>query len=722
MSDTPITDRILTDPIAVPPEIDVRLRRIERQAREARDRLRASAPGGASGCVELDRSLVDLESFLENEKESPLHRLSNRPLSQLEVGGPAWRSFERRSETLLKRAARALEIYPSLRALHRRTETMRPHYQPLLPQAWATELQRARLEPRDLASLRTAREVEAAAERLDVVRARLDDLLRLVPQPMRTVAEPAEDADGFATRQEVIANAERRLRERSVFAAATLPRERLHSVTERHLDVLAQGRRDAGPSSPAEVVVQHLANDAASLVAPMTAPVAGDVQVWAALLSAAERNRAVPVAWRPRRKGATTRDPAGVGENQFFAVPVGDQFVLLTRRVRSAVTVWSHGIAVGSTVQCRVFGREALDYRLASLDVEPLMQGLATEENGIWQHEQEARLRVLFKHGDDWYARLETPGRVRPVQQTPGTEIPPGALRVMRPAEATWSDRRISVTVTADAMNAFDITAATGTAAVPGEPTVLVRSGRNADRLEAEARFFRALARTVPGGGLHPFGPGRTTQGDDAWLYHPPMALPPSRQPAIDAWTSQHRSLAALELLRTAAAVWRTGHALIAWHWDAFRIGVVTGPNGDLRPRFVLAAAPLVTRFGNVSPPVPLGGSRKTPVFPRIRFRGLPPEFEARPTARPEVDAFALGCQLLDTLAKTQIPSDARWLDWTEMLQAVEESSAYFEHSRLAQRIAFWLAERLPERLVGLAGRIGEAAGQSPGGRPARRL
>src|SRR5688572_10946205 len=92
-SRSPIVDRALIDPLAIPSGVDLWLRRIEETAWDLLERSREALDGSTTTLIVLRESRDELATLLEDERRSTLHRILRRPLGQLELDTPAARSF-----------------------------------------------------------------------------------------------------------------------------------------------------------------------------------------------------------------------------------------------------------------------------------------------------------------------------------------------------------------------------------------------------------------------------------------------------------------------------------------------------------------------------------------------------------------------------------------------------------------------------------------------------
>jgi hypothetical protein len=160
---TPIVDRVLWDPLSIPPGVDAWLRHIEAGARRRAARLQTLE--GPDALPVLTESLEELTRFLEDERSSALLRVLRRPLRQLELGTAASRSFTRLAQSLFERADLAAKLQREAAAVRERIGIIVREFGERLPRSTVRHLRDAELTESALQRARQLSDLRALERR-----------------------------------------------------------------------------------------------------------------------------------------------------------------------------------------------------------------------------------------------------------------------------------------------------------------------------------------------------------------------------------------------------------------------------------------------------------------------------------------------------------------------------------------------------------------------------
>ncbi|MEJ7811626.1 MAG: hypothetical protein WKG32_14535 [Gemmatimonadaceae bacterium] len=715
---TPYVDEVLRDPLAVPPGVSAWLRDIESRARALHARV-FDTHGRTLPIPVLEEAARGIEHFLHDRTSGALHRTLRRPLGQLAPGTPASSSFGKYAHGLFERVEEALAVQAAADVLRRSIDELRERYAPRLPNLAEGTLRDARLTDDGVAKAHRVRDLERMTRRLQWANDRLERLLAELPPgaaPPLAPGHPLARAAGTPTLDELRAALSLRLEQRRNVTNSAGVAAELRRLAARHRDAL---RRAAGPEVHAEpatylVAAEHLA----SVAALPDAPVAGQydaVMLWFGLLHEARGavNTAISgPAWRPVPTDTVSTSPSDADDRELddddlidFVVPIDDRYALITKRIRSAVRVWTWGAArEGASVRVRAFG-EASTWQsaaLAQLDVAPCFGSLSPAEPAWYRSQRDAVLSLVEPDGEDWFARIDSPGTLVRLDVPAWKERcgSPGALRVLEEPHNVVPGTTLWVGPAPGYTQSF-LGFRTQTVRTPlmGHPVAWLRSGEATTSaaevaLEREHALFVRVAESSAGIALQPLGGGRIEESSTSgFLYARPLALRPEQSPPLADWLTRNQAVA-IDCLRSVArvlvAVRDAGFSLGQCHPDMFAFGMdwsdTTRPP---RPVAVLVSAPFAARLGTrfiaAASPGKLDGLQ----YPKVRFRGAVPAVLQGHAATPEVDAQAFGILALDVLAKQPIVEGSTWFIW-ELLPdfVIAKAAQVYSQPTIASAIA----------------------------------
>ncbi|HEY7769932.1 hypothetical protein, partial [Longimicrobium sp.] len=256
---TPLSDRVLRDPLAIPQGLESLLRAVERDAR--REHARMTALAARPDAIDAVRaSAADLHAFLHDELGSPLHRTLRRPLRQVAPGSAAAKNLDQARRWLVSRADRAATLQAEIDVVRGAVARLRDRFAAEMPRATRHALERARASESHLARLRRAVDAEPLHERLRAAERELERLMAHVPS---TVDEwqPGASWSEEATLGELLAALELRLRERGPAMQEQGRTAAVQRLTVRHVVALSRAA-PAGTAARREV---HVAAEQAAL-------------------------------------------------------------------------------------------------------------------------------------------------------------------------------------------------------------------------------------------------------------------------------------------------------------------------------------------------------------------------------------------------------------------------------------------------------------------------
>ncbi|HEX8317349.1 hypothetical protein [Longimicrobium sp.] len=661
---TPLSDRVLRDPLAVPQGLESLLRGVERDAR--REHARMAALAARPNAIDAVRaSAADIHAFLHDELGSPLHRTLRRPLRQVAPGSAAAKNLDQARRWLVSRAARAATLQAEIDVVRGAVVRLRDRFAAEMPRATQQALERARASEAHLARLRRAEDAEPLHERLRAAERELERLQAHVPG---TVDEwqPGASWSEEASLGELLAALELRLRERAPAVQEQGRRAAVQRLTVRHVVELAR----AAPAGTAAGRDVHVAAEQAALSlvrGHAQAHGSEDLPLWAAVLGGA--SDAVygggEFGWAPQLPPPAPAPDTDPGSTR-FVVPIDETYVLITVDLRSSVRVRDRRIALDKVVECAAFSPEgeADTLALARLDVQPLFAGFSPVP-GWYATETNARLQVIAEAGDRWIARVVRKGALRR-SRTPGWVPDPPArarLRVLgslaepsgaEPIEVGRQDRETRVFCGLETTR-VDLPFVDCAVAWLRSPGHTAWSG---EALAAEEEVFRAISRRVPFTVPRAIGPGRYPGTDtEGVLYVPPFGARLDESPPMETWL---RASYGRAQLGAAARLWtrvnKAGYALGVYHLDAmvFRTGW-SPPGGFPTAHAVATDAPYGCVLGQYY--------RRPPADPLYlpRYAGLgghvlPPGVAQGEVALPECEAQAFALFALDVLASRPLP------------------------------------------------------------------
>lgn len=698
---TPLSDRVLRDPLAVPQGLESLLRGVERDAR--REHARMTALAARPDAIDAVRaSAADLHAFLHDELGSPLHRTLRRPLRQVAPGSAAAKNLDQARRWLVTRAERAAALQAEIDVVRGAVARLRDRFAAEMPRATRQASERARASEAHLTNLRRAEDAEPLHERLRAAERELQRLLAHVPG---TVDEwqPGASWSEEASLGELLAAMELRLRERGPAIQEQGRRAAVRQLTVRHAVELS---RAAPPGTAAARDVHVAAEQAAlSLVRGHSqAHGSEDLALWAAVLGGA--SDAVygggGSGWAPQLPPPEPAPDTDPGSTR-FVVPIDDTYVLITADLRSSVRVRDRRIALDKVVECAAFSPEgeADTLALARLDVQPLFGGFSPLP-GWYATETNARLQVIAHAGDRWIARVVRQGALRR-NRTPGWVPEPPArarLRVLGSLAEPSGTERIEVGRRDQERRVFCgmETTRVDLPFVDCAVAWLRSRGRTAwsgEAVAAEAEVFRAISRRVPFTVPRAIGPGRCPETDaEGVLYVPPFGARLDESPPMETWL---RASYGRALLGAAARLWtrvnKAGYALGAYHLDAmvFRTGW-SPPGGFPTAHAVATDAPygcVLGQYYRRPPADPL----HLPRYAGLGGHVLPTGVAEGEVALPECEAQAFALFALDVLASRALPL-APVTPAVELAAMLPDFVNHFTQPALVRPLAEALASR----------------------------
>lgn len=696
---TPFVDRALSDPLGVPPGVAPWLRRIEENARELHERLADAISGEVRPVDAVEEAYDELRRFLFDYSGSALHRLLRRPISQLQLESPAARSFGRYSTSLFERASEAANVQLAAAKLGQDIDDLRRKFQGWFPRSLAQHLRGARLQPSDLGGARRLTDIRAMESRLK----RVESILAQLADQVSDIGAPTSvvDVDGDApTVQELQALTRIQLRRRNYPTSATssirrLQRIRWLNASQVNAIGTASGWRPSA-SKPAHFTAQLLAERALN---GMTGDeeAASDAPVWCGLLAAASVARAGTQngRWFPKLDLPVAHGRAVESVTTFFAVPVDQEYVLVTQQHKSPVAVMSRRIAVGEDVECglRDLGAEDCDTDAAAADINPLFHGFRRDRPARYTTKRRAVLKIVAQCGDGWYARITQPGQVQLASTNRGggqsNSRAISVLQARRSGAPQASE--LDLELSADAEWSFGgIRTRLVRAPIAGTGALWLRTASvsrdsGSRMLDAEHEFWRQISCSDPTMVPQAMGRGSSSPTDAGFLYSPPHAMSVGGSRPLSGWTATHPATFMRALARTFTALRDHRYCLGLYHLDAFFFGVSLGRRLEIKPKPVIVYGGAATRYGQ---PFRSLAKPEQVVYERIRFRGVPPPQAQGEVASAEADVTGLGLLFLELLAVRDLGAANQWYSWNELLDVVSTAPECFVRPTFAQQLA----------------------------------
>ena len=737
-SATPVSDAVLANPLAIPPGVGHWLREWELRLRAAlRDAQAHETPTRAVPA--WNEALAELRGLDPDAEGSVFRLLLLRPLWQLEEGSAARDTFERYVRTVLDRidAARALvrEIVP----LRAERDLLIEEFGTRFPNRLAEQLERVRARDVDIARLRRATDATRMRDRLARGRVVLE----------RFAALAGPEADTGAAR-DVRADGERETIAEMAAALALAERERrqlvLHPVAlrahRRHLVAQLRGLARSAPTSGGDgdraakrghtaVVLEQLIHAAGAMEG---AAVEGrDAPTWTGALSAgvAAHNPGVErFAWLPALLAADDVEAEDESEppaasDLLHVVPAGKGLLYLSPRSASAIRVYTRTVRLGEPVECQVVADLVPRHSAALLesDVAAMFDGLDAERSRWYSTAVRARARVVARHGEGWFARLEQRGALSVVEQPAWHRDGPGAaFRLLRPASSRNHVETASL-IREEPLSTFlgftirecrtalrDDERAWVRGVVGGWPGAAAAVAREAElftRLHARA----AESKSAPELALRPLTWVRVDEErDTAPLYRVPLATvdAPRRLRSWIVESDEHLLAVLGSVARIIEAAHAADFALGVCHAEAFAYTLAWGPDPlTPRPGAILAHAPCATRLGEPFAP-PGGGTGLAPAYYRmLRTPVLVPQVAAGQWATVERDMQGFGAFVLDLLLEHPI-YERGTLDWYDAPAVVRaRASQCSPHPTVAKYLGDLIQDPLGwRRLLDMSGRL----------------
>lgn len=690
-------DRVLADPLGVPRGLDRMLRRIERGARDARDRLAplAARPDAADA---VRTAGAEVDRFLEDESRSPLLRALRRPLGQIAPGRPGAQTLQRCWDGVQGRVDAAIRLQDALDAVHAAVQGLREEFEADLPRATRRVLAAERLDDGSLARLERAQDAERLLRRrIPAARDALQELRDAMDPAAAAELERGAGWDEEAAPGELLAVLRLRRRARAALLHGHDRLRALRVTAARQVGALGRASGWARPArDPAHAVAQQLA--ARLLRDPDGTADGADLALWGELLGSA-----ADALHLPERAGwAAQLDPPAPPEERdfgstYFVVPLDGEYALVTAATRSSVRVHTRRVALDRPIECFAFleDGDAETLPLARLDVEPLFDGL--EAAPAWYATKvRARLQVVARHGDDWIARIVRRGTLARSRVAAWNPVRHGDDRLRVLGTLSAPAEPFAVGAAGDAPREFcgvrTVPVATPLAECSAAWLRLpAGSGWAAEAVGAEEACIRAVARHVAGTVPVWAGRGRLDgRDDDGPLYVPPLGLRADELPALRTWLFSGNALPALEAvarlwLRLVGAGWGIG----AYHADALVFSLGWRPEGQRSgpaAHAVVAEAPFATLLGQAHRRPP----PEEALFPRYQGLGcgvLPPAAALGETALPATEAQAFALFALDVLARQPLPLPGIVAP-DRLAQAVPDFATHFIHPESAVRLA----------------------------------
>lgn len=696
-------DRVLEDTLAIPPRIDRWLRDIERTARELRRELSARSTG-AVRLDRLDELLERLDTFVDDQHASALHRLLRRPLSQLGPGSAAYRIFTAHTDLLFAEARETRDAQEAVYGLLRDREAVREAHEPRMPFFTTQRIGSAQVEDRDLARARRPSDIRLMHRRLARAESQLREMARQLPDVGADERIIMLEEDDRITAGELWSALQLRLRERDAVLRSSGRTGELRDLQARQIRALRRARAGgpAGPSasSVGQIAAEHLAGEVIRAETRTVAPWE-DGKLWPRLVSAAERGRFRSAegadAWQPQIGAGRSRStPLDLDDEILHVVPFASEFAFIASGIPSPVRVWSRRIREGGAVECEVFGEpdSAIPVESAEGDITPLFLGVQEGAPAWYATSVRSHLVVLCAYGGGWFARVRDRGTVRRLGTPPWQhgDDTATAVRVFLSGRRRSADP-IPVGPTGTAPDEF-LGTATREVAIPhlGCRVGWLRtraspSGSDEDALDRERELFRALRRIRPQLAPVELGRGESAGGGSAgYLYAPPLGFRLKESIPTRDWMREEPTPFIREAAQLLLEVAGAGFALSVYHLRMFTIGLSADAGGVFQPQVTLIAAPGAVRLGHMFPRMNIG--REGPLYPHLGFRGFTPAVEQSDTALREADAVGCALLILEMLAPRPVSVEDPITEWKHLVAHVEKHASEFSDSQLAVEIA----------------------------------
>jgi hypothetical protein len=714
-SGTPVSDAVLTNPLAVPAGVGQWLRGWERRLRDTAHWAQTRASVRGEPVPAFEEALAELREVHPDARDGLFRLLLRRPLWQLTEQSTARDSFDRYAATVIERVETALDLLHEIEPLCVEREILVAEFAELLPNRMAEQLARARARDEDIRRLRRAVDAQRMRGRLGRARAalqRMADVARAAgfePSAGRVVAGEREALAELVVSLTVERGARRHLEQHT--GALRDHRGRL-AAELRGLALAAPRPAVPARSGPraghTPAVLEQLI--AASAGAEGTSLDGGDAPLWTGALAAAasaQHPRQNQFTWVPAlMTGApVTDEPSAAPADEvhlLHAVPIGAGLIYLSPREEGVIRVRTRAVHLGDVVECQVSPDmvRRLPHALVDLDVAAMFDGLDAANSRWYSTSMRATVRVVASYGAGWFARLERQGSVATLDQPPWhAEGPGSAFRVLRPSLALPSPdaegpaaRPCAVAPANDRVHAsfLGFTLRDVRTGLLGDERAWARgvtsTWRGAlDSVRAEHALFSALQRgaahlprTSGDLALRPLGWATVGEGQGSMpLYRIPLAT--LEAPAhLRGWIverEEHFLAVASGVARIVETAHAAGYAVGVCHTEAFAYGIGWGPDPLVPvPTVMLAHAPCATRLG--SPYAPPAAREMHPSHYRmLRTPVLVPVVAGAQTATPERDMQGFAAFLVDLLLEQPIV-ERGVVDWYDADRVVRQHAA----------------------------------------------
>lgn len=712
VTETPLVDSLILDPMSVPLGLTEWARGVEITARRARAKLVAveEAPENQQPLAIVAEAIADIDIILDESEQGQLLRVLRRPPWQLKDGSAPRASLQRRVAAAAEFAREAVIVSEKVSGLLRRLADFNARFSERYANLSIQEIGRARIREEQVVNIRRLSEVSAADRRLSVVVKEFEKRDSALAQSdfLATTWTVSEDEE--ATVPELA----------STCALALLERERAacRRVQVVRDQTLSSHLNASLALAPSAVIPTETAGHALLLEDMLRRSLrlqgeiglrGADAPLWgAALAVAADREP----RYRLRPHGLRTSDsPTSTDEepdHSYYFIPLGGDLVIISQTMRSAIRLWSARLALGLEVDGQVAPGEVSRHpELAAEDIAELFAGI--REGSAWyKAHTKLRAKVVAHFPGGWLARVRRRGVVRRVPTTAWATASEGA-----------SDFR--VLVAADPVSAEPIGAPDKVADSEGMPsgngfagfsTDEVRTSLAGDQLawrrnassrgkaaqravDAEWALMHRLSRAsrLRASSLTPlaWSAGKSSR-TRVPLYRMNIAIT-SDAPQFDKLVSLNlswRLFTIRAIAKVVSEVHRHGFVLGTVHHAQFIYGAEpNGPGHLLVPRPVLSYAPAVCSVGEQH----VGDTRLEHEGVKYVNLGVPllnPFVAAGRPSEKYHDVYSFGVCALELLAKAPI---GNWpISYVELKNAVHASADKFAHPGLAARIADSLA------------------------------
>ena len=727
-SRTPVSDAVLLNPLAIPPGVGHWLREWEVRLRATlRDAEQGEQPDPAVPA--WDDALAELRGLDPDAADSVFRLLLLRPLWQLEAGSAARDTFERYVRTVLDRIDAARALVRDIGPLRAERDRLVDEFAARFPNRLAEQLERVRARDVDIARLRRATDATRMRGRLMRARTALERIAALAGTADDDPgARVAGERETIPEMRAALGRAEQERRQ-LVLHPIALRAHRRHLVAQlrglaRSAPAAAQpaATEAAGRRSHTAVVLEQLIHAAGAMDG---ASVAGrDAPVWTGAVSAgvaAHHPGLDRFAWLPALLAADDPNvddeaPTVSAGDLLHVVHVGGDLLHLTPRPASAIRVYTRTVRLGEPVECQVVPDLVARHSAALLDadVAALFDGLDAERSHWYSTDSRARARIVGRHGDGWFARLEQRGVLSVLDQPAWHREGPGAaFRLLRPASMRNRVETVSTVRDEPVASFLGFTLRECRTGLRDDERAWVRGlvsgwAGAADAIAREAALFERLHATAEARSSSELALQVRTwvrvdgERDRHPLFRVPLATVDSPR-RIRPWIveSDAHLLAVLgSVARITQAAHAAGVALGVCHAEAFAYTVTWDPHPlTPRPAAILAHAPCATRLGEAY--APPGGTGLAPAYYRmLRTPVLVPQVAAGQQATIERDMQGFGAFVLDLLLEHPI-FERGTLDWYDAPAVVRaRASQCSAHPTIAKYLGDLIQDPLGWRRI----------------------